>query len=197
MRISSSLAAFTVLLCATSGCVSSIEPDIDINASVSEDRPYYDALTKATRERTIFKDFETRYIMTATYLSPEFRSAFAARLEQVYKRGEPGFQEATAKAGFFITLNAPGGDDRIDLTNVHHWTVLLETKEGPIRPILIKHIDDKVRWRPFFPGVTNWSSEYLVIFDTPSVDANSPQMVAKTAVHLILANADAKVGLVW
>ena len=197
MRNISGIAILFALLWPVTSCVSSVEPDIDLNTSAVEDQPYYSELTKATRERTIFKDFETRYIMTATYLSPEFRAAFAGRLERVYKRGEAGFQEATTKAGFFVTLNAPGGDDRIDLTNVHHWTVLLESKDGPLKPVLIKRIDDKVRWRPFFPGVTHWSSEYLVIFDTPSVDANSAQMVAKTAIHLTLANADAKVSLTW
>lgn len=180
------------------GCVSSVEPDVDITPSPFEDKPYYAALTKATQVRTVFKDFETRSILAVTYLSPEFRSAFAERLERVYKVGERQFQEANDKAGFFVTVEVPDGDtDRTDLGDPHHWTLLMTTKDGPLKPVLIKRIGDKERWRAFFNTVNHWTSEYLVIFDVPSVNANSPQMVEKTPVRLMLANADAQVNLAW
>ena len=185
-------------LLALTGCVSSIEPDVELTPSPAEDKDYFDALQKATRERIVFKDFETRMIVGATYLSPEFRSAFAQRLERVYKKGEGGFQEAKEKAGFFVTIDVPGADsDSQDIANGHHWTVLLKTPEGSIRPVVIKRITDKERWRAFFKNVTNWTSEYLVIFDVPSVNPDSPKMVAKTPVQLMLANADAQLNLSW
>jgi hypothetical protein len=153
---------------AATGCISSVESDVNLTPAPDEDAEYNAALTKATKERTVFKDFETRYKVTATYLSPEFRAAFTRRLERVYKQGQVQFEEANAKAGFFVSMHAPGGE-RTDLTNPHHWSVLLASKDGPLKPVLVKRINDKERWRAFFPAVAEWTEEYLIVFDAPSV----------------------------
>ena len=180
------------------GCLSSIEPDVDLTPSLTEDTTYYEVLTKSTIKRTVFKNFETRAIVSATYLSPEFRAAFSERLERVFKRGDLHFDEAKDKAAFFVSVEVPGLDmERADITNPYHWSVMLNGDQGPIKPILIKRIVDKERWRAFFVNVNNWSSEYLVIFDVPAVNANSPKMVVKTPVRLTIANADAQLNLSW
>jgi hypothetical protein len=194
--LAAALALATTLGLGAAGCVKSLESDVDLTPPPKDDGEYAAALAKATQARKVFKDFETRYEVSATYLSPEFRGAFTRRLERVYKKGQGEFEEAAAKAGFFVVLHAPE-NDRTDLTNPHHWTVQLATKDGPQQPILVKKLNDKERWRAFFPAVTQWTSEYLVVFDTPAVDANSPQLVEKTGVELTFANADAKVNLAW
>lgn len=178
------------------GCVSSIESDVDITPTPDQDKEYAAALAKATQARVVTIEFETRYQVTATYLSPEFRNAFTKRLERVYKNGEVHFQEADQKAGFFVSIHAPF-EDRTDLTNPQHWTVLLDSKDGPLKPILVKRVNDKERWRAFFDSVNEWTTEYLVVFDAPSVNANSPDLVEKTRVSLTFANADAQVRLTW
>lgn len=178
-------------------CVSSIEEDITLTPSPTEDEGYRQALEKATKSRTIFKDFENRYQLTATYLSPEFRSAFAQRMARVYKNAPMQFEEASAKAGFFVTIEAPN-DDRIDLTNPHHWSIFLGSNDkNPLKPVLVKKLDDKERWRAFFDSVTPWTTEYLIVFDAPSVNANSKDLVAKTPINLMFANADAQLSLNW
>jgi hypothetical protein len=199
--LNSSLTAFSTALFLSisllqGGCVSSIEPGVDITPSPSEDHDYYTAYSKATKTRAVFKDFESRMTITATYLSPEFRSAFGQRLERVYKKGETRFGEANDKAGFFVSVQAPE-EDRTDLSNPQHWNLLLETGSGTVKPILIKKLDDKERWRAFFDAVTEWTCEYLIVFDVPSVTPNSPDLVAKTSVKVIFANADAQVNLIW
>ncbi len=179
------------------GCVSSIEEGVSITTSPEEDDAYSEALEKATRSRSVFKDFEARYFVHATYLSPEFRAAFQKRLERVYKVGTVTFEKASGKAGFFIAINAPRSD-RVDIANPQHWTVLLNTPEGPQKPVLIERLDDKERWRAFFPEtITHWTTDYLVVFDVPSVNPNSPALVEKEGVSLMLANADAQVSLTW
>jgi hypothetical protein len=197
-RLASALALASVLLgsSALTGCVYSVEDDVDLTPTPDDDREYAAALAKSTQQRTVFKDFETRYTVTATYLSPEFRNAFTKRLERVYRKGEVYFAEADQKAGFFVSIHSPDAD-RTDLTNPQHWTVLLDSKDGPLKPILVKRINDKERWRAFFDSVTTWTTEYLVVFDAPAVNANSPELVAKTAIALTFANADAQVNLVW
>ena len=191
---------FSVCLLAVAlatGCVSSLESEILLTPSPVEDESYHQALVKATKSRTIFKDFETRYQLSATYLSPEFRSAFATRLERVYKHAPTQFEEASTKAGFFVTIEAPD-DARIDLANPHHWSIFLDGEgSASIKPVIVKKLDDKERWRAFFDNVTPWTTEYLIIFDAPNVNANSSELVAKTPINLMFANADAQLSLNW
>ena len=180
-------------------CIYSVEDDVKVTPAPSEDADYSVALHKATKSRTVFKEFETRYQVTATYLSPEFRAAFAKRIEKVYIKSDINLSEATEKAGFFISIHSPI-DDRVDLTNPHHWTVVLENssqKQSSVKPILIKKLSDKERWRAYFDGVTEWTSEYLVVFDLPSMNTSNSQLVDKIAITLTLANADAQVSLSW
>ncbi len=177
-------------------CVYSVEDDVAITPAVSDDEDYSKALAKATKERTVFVNFETRYHVTATYLSPEFLSAFSQRMERVYKKGDAPWQDAKGKAAFFVSVNAPN-DDRTDLSNPNHWTVLMAGKDGSIKPIVVKKLSDKERWRAFFFSVTDWTKEYLVIFDAPAVNANSPELVEKTSINLTFANADGQVNLTW
>jgi hypothetical protein len=189
--------AFALALLALSGCVTSTESGVSVTPAPDEDDQYASVLEAATRSKSVFKDFEARYYVTATYLSPEFRNAFQKRLERVYKLGQVEFNKATGKAGFFVAINSPNLD-ALDLTDPQHWTILLSTPEGPIKPVLIEALHDKERWRAFFPkAITDWTTDYLVVFDAPSVNPNSPALVAKTPVSLTLANADAQVTLSW
>lgn len=189
-------AAGVWLLSGPIGCVHSMESDIDVADAPEDDGPYATIFEKSTRTRAVFKDFEKRYQVVTTYLSPEFRSAFTERLTKVYKTGAGEFDEANAKAGFFVSLNAPF-DDRADLANPHHWTVLLKTTDGLIKPVLVKKLNDKERWRAFFPSVNSWSHDYLIVFDAPGVNPGSPELVEKTTINIIFANADGQVSLTW
>lgn len=185
-----------LLLCGPAACVHSIESDIDVADSPEDDTPYAAIFEKSTRSRAVFKDFENRYQIVTTYLSPEFRSAFTERLTRVYKTGAGEFEEANAKAGFFVSLNAPF-DERTDLANQHHWSVLLKTGDGLIKPVLVKKLTDKERWRAFFSSVNSWTHDYLIVFDAPAVNPGSPELVEKTTINIIFANADGQVSLTW
>ena len=185
------------LLSPVVGCVHTTESGVSVTPAPEEDDQYADALDHATRSKSVFKDFEARFTIAATYLSPEFRTAFQKRLERVYKLGQVAFNKASGKAGFFVALNSPNRV-ALDLTDPQHWTILLQTPEGPIKPVLVEALHDKERWRAFFPrAITDWTTDYLVVFDAPSVNPNSPELVAKTMVELTFANADAQVLLNW
>ena len=189
-----------IALTGPTACVTSKEPDVETHAPPLADPDYGPVLAKATQSRVVFRDFENRYQVTATYLSPEFRAAFAKRLAQVYLNDESRlFEEASAKAGFFVSIEAPSNElnEKTDLSNPQHWTVQLAGSQGPLKPILVKRLNDKERWRAFFAGINTWTYEYLVVFDAPSVNPHSPELVQKTGVTLTLANADAKVDLSW
>lgn len=196
MRLQGLKVLWLAIMPLTHGCVTAVESDVHAADAPNEDVEYEPALQAATVSRNLYKDFEARYAVAATYLSPAFRNAFTKRLTRVYKKDQVQFEEAKTKAGFFVSVQMPG-EGYTDLENPQHWTVQMETKSGSIRPILVKKLLDKERWRAFFPAVSQWSADYLVIFDAPSVDANSPELVAKTSVSLSLANADGQVVLAW
>jgi hypothetical protein len=185
-----------VLASSFTACVHSKESDIRLTEPPTEDKAFDQALEKATKTRPVFNNFETRFVLTAVYISPEFRTAFTNRLEKVYEKSNVELGEIGPKAGFLVSLQV-FDDTRADLTNPQHWTVALKTKDGPIRPLLIKPLADKERWRAFFPSINQWSHDFLVVFDVPGVDANTPKLVEKSPVNVTFANADARVDLTW
>jgi len=177
-------------------CVHSMDSSVDLNSDPREDRTYYPVLKRSTQSADVIKNFETRFKVRATWLSPEFRTAFAKRLGEVYQQTDASFGEADAKAGFFVTIYAPD-HNAVDLANPHHWNLFMRGADGTIKPSVVKRINDKIRWSPFFDTINPWTTEYLVVFDTAPVNANSPELVGATPVELTLANADAQVTLKW
>ena len=194
-------AALLVLALAPLGCATSQEAGTEISEAPSEDPEYSHALDKATQKRVVLKDFETRWRLSATYLSPEFRTAFAKRLGRVYLQDAsngPQLDEAASKAGFLVSLQA-ADVERLAIDNPQHWTIVLNVAgtPTPLKPVLIKKLPDKERWRAFFDGVDFWTTDYLLVFDTPSVDTASAALVEKSPMRLTFANADGKVHLDW
>jgi len=175
-----------------SSCVHSIGSDIVVADAPEEDTAYNAVLQKSTRAKSVIKNFENRYQIVTTYLSPEFRAAFSQRLTKVFLTGAGEFEETNAKAGFFVSLNA-AFEERADLSNPQHWSVLMKTSDGLIKPVVVKKLSDKERWRAFFGSVNTWSHDYLVVFDAPAVNPSSADLVEK----IVFANADGQVSLTW
>lgn len=188
---------FSLLVAATTlSCVQTLSSNVDLNTPVEDDRPYMKSYDASTHTHKVIKDFETRYIITATYLSPDFRTAFAKRYEQLYKDPQPVLDEASGKAGFFVTFFSPTNDG-YDLENTQLWNIQMEIRDQKLKPVLVRRLRDKERWTPFFADVSPWSKEYLVLFDTPSVTPSSPDLVEKNPITLNFANADAHVKFNW
>ncbi len=177
------------------GCVQTLSDNVDLNDGPEDDRSYIKAYDAASRDIKVTDNFETKFHLTATYLSPEFRVAFARRFEALFDAPQPFLEEATNKAGFFVTIFSPTRDG-YDLTNDQLWTIQLKTPERTHKPVLVKRLDRKPRWTPFFPAVHQWSEEFLILFDTPSVSIDE-KLVNKNNLNLHFANAEAKVHLKW
>lgn len=181
---------------AVTGCVRTLSNTVEFNSPLDQDKNYYDILLRNTRDTKIFRNFEMLYTVSATYLAPEFRAILAQRYEELFQQPQPVLEEATSKAGFFVSIYGPD-KDLVDLTNIHHWSILLQAKDQTIKPILVKRLSDKERWRPFFENIHPWSHEFLVLFDTASITPNDPSMVEKSSLTLMFASADAKVRFSW
>lgn len=187
----------TIFAMSVVGCVSSIDKGFELNEEIYNDEDYYDKYQSATRGGDLISKFDIRYRLHATYLSPEFRNALVKRVQKLYMEDAAGaFEEASSKAGFIVTVYGLERETA-DLANTSHWTLIFETKDGPVRPVLVRKINDKIRWRNFFDTISPWTSDYLVVFDRAAVNPGAANLVEKPKTKLVLANGEGKVQLEW
>ena len=178
-------------------CITSVDRGVELSHTPHQDKNYYPQYMAATRGVDVIQNFVLKYRVHASYLYPEFRTAIAKRLQDLYLQDTSGaFTEAGGKSAFIMTVYSIDTDSA-DLANTNHWTVLLDSKEGPIRPVLIKKIADKRRWQNFFETMSPWSVDYLVVFDVPAANPGDAQLVEKPHAKLMIANADSKVQMDW
>ncbi len=171
--------------------------EIDLHDPPEQDKDYKFIFSDSTKDVEVYDNFETRYRIHATYLSPKFRGAFTERLKKLFTEAIPSFSEAGKKAGFFVTIYAPE-DALTDLDNEQLWRIFLQLdNQSKLSPTLVKRLAEKERWRPFFPSVSSWTKEYLIIFDTPSITPNAAELVEKKSFRLTFTNADARVHMNW
>jgi hypothetical protein len=189
--------ASVIIGCLNISCASSMDKGIKATDPIYSDSGYYNQYMSATRGGDLIMRFDVKYRIHATYLSPEFRTSLIKRVNNLYLEdaGE-SFKEATSKAGFIVTAY---GQDRetVDLNNPNHWTLLFESKEGPVKPVLVKKISDKIRWRNFFETMTPWTTDYLVVFDRVAVNPGAANLVETPITKLTMATGEGKIQLEW
>ncbi len=188
------LGLIALLLTATA-CVHNNDLQVSKSPAPDDDSDYYPVYESFTRNVQIYVDFETRFHLTSTFLSPEFRQAYAKRYQRMFESPQPALQEASDKTGFFVTIFSPA-PQTLDLEDEGLWSIILKSPAGESKPVLVRRLDNKDRWEPFFVNVNKWTREYLVLFDAPS-NETSERLVAKKSINLVFANADAKVTLQW
>jgi len=159
------------------------------------DASYAKALKNATRDVSVYDNFETKMLLKATYLSPEFRKAFDTRYENLMGESRFSLGEADQKAGFIVSVFAPE-EKKLDLNNQNLWTIIMMHGEQKFFPSVVRHLSEKERWQPFFPHLNRWSREYLILFDTPSVSLGAG-LIAPSTLSLSVSNADARVLVNW
>lgn len=185
-----------VLPSALLGCVTSVQKGVTVHQAAPEDPAYSKALDKVTAQYEVIKNFETRYELQATALTLDFRKALAERYERIFDERQPVLGEASDKLAFFVSLYTMNKDVN-DLTDQHLWNVQLVNGATPTKPFKIERLSRKERWQPFFPYISPWSKEYLVIFDAPAGGDSSEEFLKKSQIQLIFTNADGKVSMNW
>lgn len=175
------------------GCTFS--SNVDLQPTFIEDDSYFQTYAKNTRSQKIYDNFENKFSIEATYLSPEFRVAFSERLKRLYLQDNPSLGEANDKAGFFVVIHSPDDED-MNLGDTHLWSILLSSSNPQQSPVLVKRLGQKKRWEPFF-NVNKWTKEYLILFDTPSISTGNSDFVEKRLLNLVFAHSTAKVEFSW
>ncbi len=170
--------------------------------------PTYEGTTGSlTRTREVHDGLDTRFIFSATRLSPLWVRVFseeyaniyyldAARKEQVvsYWKGESDRYER-----FLVSLFTP--DDKLnDLEKPGTtWSLrLVGPDEKDYAPVYVKKTD----LRPeevarFFPSVGTWSRAYEVAFPKVDATAFAPEKGAAPPVRLVLSGVQGRAVLAW
>ncbi|NRA46467.1 MAG: hypothetical protein HRU09_16070 [Oligoflexales bacterium] len=169
---------------------------VKLHPTPYEDSDYFDILKQDTRSTEVYDNFETKFHIHATYLSPQFRRAFDKRLTGLMKEAPFSLGEASSRTGFFISVFAPE-DKKVDLNNQNLWTISMKSKSKKYFPTVVRSLSDKERWKAFFSHVNKWSKEFIIMFDAPSITPQSPDLLAKDQLELLLSNADASVTMTW
>ena len=179
------------------GCVTSTEKEVKLAESIEEDTDYAKVYDKVTSKYEVIKNFETRIVIHTTALTSEFRRALGDRYQKIFNEPEPILEEASNNAGFFVSLYT-ANKELNDLNNKQLWTIQLDSDNHLKAPVLVKFLSDKPRWEPFFSGISPWSREYLVLFESSQISSNSnSQMLSPKSVKLILSNSDGRISMGW
>ncbi|MDA9951086.1 hypothetical protein N9D31_00800 [Oligoflexaceae bacterium] len=196
MKQSFKISAFALLFSLAQGCVTSLESEVEINSRLEDDAEYFSVYDKYSQKMNVFSKFEMKYSMHATYLSDSFIAALSQRFQRLYKTNEPMLQEASSKTGFFVSVYSPEYG-AMNISDGDLWKIFMSVDGDRVFPTAIKSVGVKERWQPFFAGVTHWSREFLVLFDTKMLDPNLDEMVQKTDTNLVFSHADASVTFKW
>ena len=178
-------------------CTTPSENKIELNLAPQDDQVYFSALEKATRTANVFHDFETEYKVQVTLFSSDFKTALRERHKNILILDSSAFDEASSKLGFLISIFAPDSN-MIELDNTSHWTILSSSGANQLlKPILLRKIEDKIRWKNYFHYINKWSQEWLVVFDAPSVSSDPGKLVEPLKTTLTLATGNAKMTFSW
>lgn len=183
---------------AVTSCTSTPGGDtmVEILPTVEQDKPYEKAREEASRNTTVTRNFETKYIIDVTYLSPRFRAAFAKRAERFTKNKMQFLEDNSERSAFFVSIFAP--EQRVDdLADPNYWTIQLTDGEDTIRPAFVRRLADKSRWKNFFPAVSQWSSEYMIVFDTPTRSTTANSLAAAKSLKIHMTSPEADITMTW
>lgn len=179
------------------GCVSTADPSVDFPPRPQDDDDYFASYQRNSRHQEVIQNFETKYAVHVTQLVADFREAMAKRYQVIFNEPQPVLAEASTQAGFFVSAFVADTDAR-DLSDSEVWNIQLKRGDNISKPALIKQLRPKSKWQPFFPEITTWSREYLVLFEeTPSPGDTERELVKSTTTELIFNHPNGRVRLTW
>ncbi|MBI2602236.1 MAG: hypothetical protein HYW48_04195 [Deltaproteobacteria bacterium] len=174
---------------------SSSEVSNDIFDTIHQDDEYESLLKTYSHSASIFQDFDKLYDVHVTFLSSEFMRAFEKRLKERFKY-QTMIDDVNGNIGFFVSIFSPLGN-LSELNQEKIWEILLSINGVDSHPDLVKSLKAKENWSTFFPYITLWSNEYLVLFKMPSGEGSSEAVQSKEKVTLSLSNLQAKTVMTW
>jgi len=145
---------------------------------------YFSELSRWTRSKNVFKGFEDRLYISATFKSRAFRKAYAQYYAQSY-RLDSDYSAALLKREMdradkfnevFFTVYTPEGDWNDFNKKNSVWKIYLEDNLGNrLEPISVERVDGSSSIiREFFPYFDLWSTAYSARFPKYSAGGTEP-----------------------
>jgi hypothetical protein len=170
--------------------------------------PSYGRVTQAaTRTREVHDGLDTRFILSATWLSDAWITAFAEEYSNIYyldaSRRERVIsewrEESERYVRFFVALYVPDekGNDLEKPDSI--WSLrLVRSDERDFKPVYIR----KSSLRPeeisrFFPYSGTWYRAYEVAFPKEAENPESPPKAGEPRLKLVLAGVLGRAVLSW
>jgi len=170
--------------------------------------PSYERVTRAaTRTREVRDGLDTRFILSATWLSENWVKAFTEEYSNIYyldsARRERVIAEWRGESAeyvrFFVALYVPD-ENANDLEKPDSiWSLrLVRSDEKDFRPVYIR----KSSLRPeeisrFFPYSGTWYRAYEVAFPKEAEQPETPPKEGQPRLKLVLAGVLGRAVLVW
>jgi hypothetical protein len=152
----------------------SLQPNREVTA---ED--YDDVLKRWTRHDTVYQGLDSKLFVHATFMSPEFRRAFALRHTEVYGPGSEETAvlitnpEAEEQLEFFFSAStsSPQWNDFDKENSI--WRVTVEGDDHERVDGKVRRIRPSANMRIIFPYISDYAKTYVVRFPrtTPSQKA--------------------------
>jgi hypothetical protein len=208
MRNAACRAARIVVVLATAAAVSGCgQRSVSLYEQVTGS-PSYARVTQAeTRTREVRDGLDTRFILSATWLSDAWVRAFTEEYSNIYyldaarrERTISEWRGASEKyVRFFIALYVPDekGNDLERPDSI--WSLrLVRSDEKDFRPVYIR----VTSMRPeeiscFFPYSRTWYRDYEVAFPKEAERAESPPRAGEPRLKLVLAGVLGRAVLSW
>lgn len=203
------LAAGAVLLAAFSalsgaGCGSRVAT---IYEKVLGSPSYEDTTESLTRTKEVHDGLETRFIISATWLSDRWVQAFSEEYAKIYYLDTARKDQVVARwkgesdryERFLVALFTP--DDRLnDLERPGtSWSLrLVGRDEKDYGPVYVKKTDLRPEEvRRFFPAVGTWSRAYEVAFPKEGGAGAAPEKAVAPRLKLVLSGVQGRAVLAW
>ena len=147
-----------ILFLSMVGC-SHFESYLDVMRDKGLSDEYQAVLAQWTRSRTIYSEFETKAIITATYESPAFASAYLKEYSRIYhlrdeevkKRDEITREGTSENRGFVFYAYIPEKKSNDFDKRGSLWTVFLVNEKGErVDPVDLRRIE------PLSPMITEF-----------------------------------------
>lgn len=170
--------------------------------------PTYQGTTEAyTRTKEVRDGLETRFIFSATWLSPQWVRAFSEEYAKIYYLDTARKEQVVARwkgeseqyERFLVALFTP--DDRLNDLEKHGttWSLrLVGRDEKDYAPVYVR----KTELRPeevtrFFPSVGAWSRAYEVAFPKEGGAGAVPEQAVAPRLKLVLSGVQGRAVLAW
>ena len=157
----------------------------------NEQKPYNQTLEKNLRTTTVYYNYETLYVVSASMLSSQFYEALSNRVRDHYQSMDV-LKNFTINSTVFLSIFSPDYELN-DVSNNRIWELFLEIdgRKYPVKSV--RKVKEKGAWYSFFPYINNWTTDFIITFDIPE----SEKLPATSNFIFTMVNSQTRTTMRW